>query len=887
MRNQEIPEIPVTIAGVTYRNPFYVSSGPTTMNVEQLQKIDKYGWGGAELKLTLDPKPYINRHPRYGYYPDKTFLAFTAERRLMLDELLELIEKGRKHASNLVLASNITYSGDKGIEGWVNMAKKCEEAGIHINQLNMCCPNMSFNVELSGDDKGGPKTGASLGQNEKAIVAIVKAIKEETSIPLYVKLTAEGGRQAVVAKAALAAGADAVGTNANRLGIPPIDLDNPTKSMYHLQEEIGMACLNGSWLKPLGLRDVYEMRKMCGPNAVITGTGGVTTWEDAAEMMLCGADLVGMCTATLTRGFGFMPEFLQEFKKYMDKKNYKHPKEMRDIVVPAVTTASDLTIYPGHARKITDRLSAPCTFACPNAVPAQGYVRKVAEEDFEEAYQLIMSRSPLQSICGKICNHPCETECTRGKIDEPVRIREIKRFVLEYAEKQGYKPRLLNNTVKPKADKVAVIGSGPAGLSCAYDLARVGYKVTVYEQNDKLGGMLTSCIPEYRLPEADIQKEINVICDLGVDFITNTTFGKDITVDSLKQDGFKSIFLGLGAQQGAKLKCPGEDLKNSFDALEYLMGVRKDKSFHNGKKVAVIGGGFTAVDSARTAIRLGADEVYLLYRRTRDEMPASTEEIEDAEEEGVKIMYLVTPKEIIGNGKVEKIKLINDVLGEPDESGRRRPEEVKKTEFVLDVDTVIAAVSQNVVLPEKGCPGASSYNIIEVDEKYGKTDIDGVFAGGDCSRGPENAITAIADGKRAAASIDQYISGEAAILDHDPEKTSVDKEKILEREGNRRRQPRQKIHKTPAEERKHSFEEYTKTFTEEEAVAEASRCLSCGCGAGCEICKDICKMGAWDINEDGIAVLDTDKCVGCGMCVYLCPNNNIEMEQTGNENLID
>ena len=182
-------DIPITVADLKFRNPFYVSSGPTTMTIEQLERIDQCGWGAASLKLTIDPEPYINRRPRYGYYPEKNFLSFTAEKRLVLDELLKLIEQGRKRAENLILFSNITYSGDKGIEGWVNVAKKCEEAGAHIIELNMCCPNMSFNVDLTGEDKGGPKTGASLGQNEQAIAAIIKAIKEETSIPLFVKIT--------------------------------------------------------------------------------------------------------------------------------------------------------------------------------------------------------------------------------------------------------------------------------------------------------------------------------------------------------------------------------------------------------------------------------------------------------------------------------------------------------------------------------------------------------------------------------------------------------------------------------------------------------------------------------------------------------------------------
>ncbi|MFH0909997.1 MAG: FAD-dependent oxidoreductase, partial [Planctomycetota bacterium] len=758
---------------------------------------------------------------------------------------------------------------------------------VHVNELNMCCPNMSFNLEVSGKAEAhGVKTGASLGQQAEDVARIVAAVKAATRVPVFVKITPEGGDQAKVARAAIEAGADAVGGNANRLAIPPINLDDPTSSTYYLQKEIGMACMNGEWLKPLALRDVYEMRRMVGEKPFLTGTGGVTTWQDAVEMMLCGADLVGICTATLVHGFGFMPEFIRGFREYLKEKGYRQPRELRDILVPAITSADHLTIYPGHARVKVFGLTAPCTYACPNSVPAQGYVRKVAEEDFEEAYQLIMSRSPLQSVCGKVCNHPCETECTRGLKDEPILIREIKRFVIEMAEKEGWKPKILSARARKNNKKVAVIGSGPAGLACAYDLARAGYAVTVFEKAKRLGGMLTSSIPDFRLDPGDVDKEIAVIRRLGVKFKTKTTLGEEITLRSLKKDGYKAVFLAIGAEEGVRLNVPGEDMEGCLSAVRFLQEVSSGKRPAVGKRVAVIGGGFTAVDSARTAVRLGAREVFLLYRRTREEMPATDEEVAEAEEEGIKIMYLVSPQAVLGNGRVEGVRMLNYVLGEKDASNRRRPVEVPGTEFTLKVDTVIPAVSQSVSVLAGQDLRLTRWGTIETDPETLSTNVAGVYAGGDCAKGPQNVIGAIADGKRAAASIDRKLAGKKAFLLYDAEKTMSDKEAALLRNSDKPRAMRVPLQKVPPAKRAGDFRGYVRTLTREEAVKEAQRCLTCGCGAGCEICKDICKMFAWKIDPQGRVLLDEDKCVACGMCLHLCPNNNIEMIQTGTENLV-
>jgi len=453
-------------------------------------------------------------------------------------------------------------------------------------------------------------------------------------------------------------------------------------------------------------------------------------------------------------------------------------------------------------------------------------------------------------------------------------IREIKRFVLERGWELGWQPVV--ERAEPRDEKVAVIGSGPAGIACAYDAARAGYQVTVFEKAPEAGGMLRYGIPRFRLPVEALDRELEALESLGVTIETGKALGRDFSLQSLRDEGYEAVFLGIGALEPTGLGVRGEDAQGVYSAVEFLGGYHSGQTPEIGGRVAVIGGGFTAVDAARTAVRLGAEEVFILYRRTRDEMPATPEEVREAEEEGVRVMYLVSPKEVLADGgTVTGLRMVNHVLGEPDAGNRRRPVEVEGTEFTLSCDTVIVATGQQVALEEAGLKVTGERTIESSDTTA--TDVPGVFAAGDAVSGPATVIEAVAGGKRAAASIDRYLAGTEAFLEYPPESTQVEPEDALVRVDDLERKYRPEVETVSPAKRTAGFETFTRTLTAEEAVAEAQRCLGCGCGVGCGLCERVCQSFAVKLCGADEYDIDEEKCVACGMCYRLCPNQNIEV----------
>ncbi|NLT13170.1 MAG: FAD-dependent oxidoreductase, partial [Clostridiales bacterium] len=467
---------------------------------------------------------------------------------------------------------------------------------------------------------------------------------------------------------------------------------------------------------------------------------------------------------------------------------------------------------------------SPCENTCPANINVPGYLRLIAAGRFMDAYHLIRQENPFPAVCGRICTHPCEAKCRRGSIDEAVAIRELKRYVADYAYKN--EQPFTKDIVFPKNGKrVAIIGAGSSGLTCGYYLVRIGYDVDVYESEAVAGGVLAFGIPEYRLPKKVLQHEIDLITQAGVNLHLNIDVVKDVTFKSLRSR-YDAVYVATGAQFPEKVNIPGESLQGVIHGIDFLKSVNLRKELRLGNTVAVIGGGNTAIDSARTALRMGAKKVIVLYRRTKDAMPAYIEEVNDAVDEGIEILDLVSPVRFIGgkNGRVAKIECIRNKLGGFSADGRRRAEPIDGSNFFIDVDNIIPAVSQYSDLPfiPKSEIGITPWGTFIIDNDTMMTTMPGVFAGGDVARGPDTVIQAIADGKKAAVAIDRYLGG-SGILNKGapidiPDNYSDDE--VVEH-------PRFGMESLSPEKRKDCFDEVDLGYHRLNAMAEAMRCLHC------------------------------------------------------------
>jgi len=520
-------------------------------------------------------------------------------------------------------------------------------------------------------------------------------------------------------------------------------------------------------------------------------------------------------------------------------------------------------LYPQaspSAFAIDKKGAAPCKRACPAHIHVQGYVALIRERKYQEALDLIRKDIPFPGICGRVCTHPCESQCTRDQVEQPVAICSLKRFVSDWEEAEKIKPSL--SQVETRPEKIAIVGAGPAGLTAAYFLGLNGYRPVVFDSMTKGGGMMRYGIPSFRLPRRIIDREISIIEELGVEIKYNQTLGQDFNLDDLKSRGYKAVFLGLGAWKSRKLGLDGEDNKGVVHGVDFLSRINKGEKPKTGSRVAVIGGGNVAIDAARSAIRQGSEDVFILYRRSRIEMPAADEEIEEAIEEGIDIRFLVAPTKIISdNGRVSGVELVKMELGEPDESGRRRPVPIDGSEYTIEIDTIIPAIGQSVI--DDGLTDTAiemEWGTIKVDSVTLETNIPNVFAGGDAVLGPATVIEAIAAGKAAAESIHRSLHN----LDMREDREEVFQEYDVDIEEVKK-QYRVPMPYLDAASRIKHFDEVALGFTEEQAIREAERCLNCAVCSECLQCIEVCEPKAI-VHSDKSKVHELD--IGA---VVLCP----------------
>jgi putative selenate reductase YgfK subunit len=614
----------------------------------------------------------------------------------------------------------------------------------------------------------------------------------------------------------------------------------------------------------------------------------------------------------ITRGIGNKSTTKNLLSKISDF--VKYAKEAKNILLKAYDVIEkNIEIFENHILYkvcLFDEcpllVISPCQRACPADIDIPTFITLIGKGRYEEAIKIIRKDNPFPWICGLICTRPCEINCVRARIDSPLSIMYLKAFVANKVFKNNlFFKRPENRVLNGK--KVAIIGSGPAGLSCAYYLAVMGYAVCVIENFSKPGGMLRVGIPEFRLPREILDAEIEFIKSLGVRFRLNTTFGKDVDINSLKEEGFEAFFIGIGAHVSASLGIEGENIYSPvISAVDFLRDINLGTKIFPGERVVIIGGGNVAIDAARTCVRLGCREVIVAYRRSKEEMPAHEHEIKEAMEEGVIFKFLTIPKRILGtDGKVEAVECLKAELGDLDASGRRKPIPIQGSEFKIYADAIISAIGQKieknylkdiygeswtregVIEPLKWENGA----IYLIDSINMRTNIKGVFAAGDAVLGPATVAQAIGGGKRAAYGIDAYLSQkkfkQTPLF---PRRRGRESFLFISMEE-KLSTKRMKENLPSSEDRK---KELCPTWKEETALSECIRCLRCDVCIRCKRCVEVCenevKIGALSLGyleerETNIEIIQ-ELCIGCGACARNCPTGAMQIKDIENKRIL-
>ncbi len=803
-------DISTQLCGVKLKSPFIISSGPISYGARGI--IDAFEAGaGAVVTKTIRKDVAVNPIPHISKIGSDSLINCEKWADIEAEAWIKKEIPTAKKAGVIVIAS-VGHTPPE-VELY---AREVEKAGADFIEL--------------------------VSYTEETMLPMIKIARQQVSIPIISKLTGNWPDPVATSKKCLEAGADAISA-IDSIG-PTLKIDIK-KARPAMPSEDGYGWLSGAAIRPISLRINSEIaRSGCQE---LVGIGGVSCAEDAVEMLMVGTSAVGICSVVILNGLKVIGELNRDLSILLEQLGYGSIPEVKGVALSNFPTQEVYT----ELEFSYEPDAAPCQEACPAHVDVPLYIDHIRRGRYLEAYKIMSNDNPFPAICGRVCEHPCETQCRRNNTDEALQVRLLKRTAADETFAACGDKLPLPAMSSPNGKKVAIIGSGPAGLTAAYFLARWGYQVSVFESQPVAGGMLAVGIPDYRLPKDILGEEINRIRRMGVKIRTGMVFGQDLTLEQLQDEGFASVLFTIGTHEDRQLSLAGEELEGVESSIEFLrlVNLGRLEGLH-GERIAVIGGGNAALDAARTALRLGAEKVTILYRRQEEDMPALKEEVAQAREEGVEFLFLKAPSRFAGDGQIEKLYFQEVELGDYDDSGRRKPVLTGKETGFLEVHRVICALGQKVETEMEPVLKECCKN-------------PHVFAAGDCVTGPTSVIDAIARGKEAAQEIDLFLEGTGEL------ETLKDYPRLHFVNVARDQTTRQKGKTLPSCERIPGFAEVELGLEEDQARQEAQRCLHCGC-INCLRCVYACSYGARTLDYPHMQV-DEDLCRHCGLCVSVCP----------------